>query len=152
MALRIAVYELDKVLHDGLSKEDFERMRDYLVKNAFVMTATQDQQIGYALDSKWYGIGEYTSTMRARLKALTPEAVNAAIRKHLSVKDLSVVIVTKDAKGLKDKLVSDELSPIEYDAQKPKELLDEDRVIGALKLNIKPENVKITSIDEVFAK
>ena len=152
MALRIAVYELDKLLRDGLSKEDFERTRDYLMKNVFVMTATQNQQIGYALDSKWYGTGEYTAMMRDRLKVLTLEDVNAAVRKHLSASDLSVVIVTKDAKGLKDALVSDEFSPIKYDAEKPKELLDEDKVIGALKLAIKPENVKITPVDDVFAK
>ncbi len=152
MALRIAVYELDKLLRDGLSKEDFERTRDYLMKNVFVMTATQNQQIGYALDSKWYGTGEYTAMMRDRLKVLTLEDVNAAVRKHLSASDLSVVIVAKDAKGLKDALVSDEFSPIKYDAEKPKELLDEDKVIGALKLAIKPENVKITPVDDVFAK
>ncbi len=152
MALRIAVHELDKFLRDGLSKEDFERVRDYLMKNVFVMTATQNQQIGYALDSKWYGTGEYTSMMRDGLKALTLEAVNAAIRKHLSARDLSVVIITKDAKGLKDRLVSDEFSPIQYDAEKPKELLDEDRLIGALKLGIKPESVKITPVEEVFSK
>ncbi len=152
MALRIGVYELDKLLHDGLSKEDFERTRDYLMKSVFVMTATQNQQIGYALDSKWYGTGEYTAMMRDRLKALTLEAVNGAIRKHLSSRDLSVVIITKDAKGLKDKLVSDAFSPIKYDADKPKELLDEDKVVGALKLGIKPENVKITPVDDVFAK
>jgi zinc protease len=152
MALRIGVYELEKLLRDGLSKEDFESTRDYLMKSVFVMTATQNQQIGYALDSKWYGTGEYTAMMRERLKALTPEAVNGAVRKHLSARDLSVVIVTKDAQGLKSKLVSDEFSPIQYDAEKPKELLDEDRVIGALKLDIKPENVKITPVEEVFAR
>ncbi len=152
MALRIAVYELDKLIRDGLSKEDFERTRDYLMKNVFVMTATQNQQIGYALDSKWYGTGEYTAMMRESLKALTPEAVNAAIRRHFSARDLSVVIVTKDAKGLKNELVSDEFSPIKYDAEKPRELLDEDKVIGALKLDIKPENVKITPVEDVFAR
>ena len=152
MALRIAVYELDRLIRDGLSKEDFERTRDYLMKNVFVMTATQNQQIGYALDSKWYGTGEYTAMMRERLKALTPEAVNAAIRRHFSARDLSVVIVTKGAKGLKNELVSDEFSPIKYDADKPKELLDEDKVIGALKLDIKPESVKITPVEDVFAR
>ena len=30
------------------------------MKNVFLMTATQNQQLGYALDSKWYGTGEYT--------------------------------------------------------------------------------------------
>ena len=31
------------------------------MKNVFLMTATQDQQLGYALDSEWYGIGEFTA-------------------------------------------------------------------------------------------
>ena len=152
MALRIAVYELDKVVREGLSKEAFESTRDYLMKSVFVMTATQNQQIGYALDSKWYGIGEFTEMMRDRLKALTLDGVNAAIRKHLTASDLTVVIVTKDAKDLKARLVADDFSPIKYDADKPKELLDEDKIIGALKLNIKPENVKITPVGDVFAK
>ena len=30
------------------------------MKNVFLLTATQDQQLGYALDSEWYGIGEFT--------------------------------------------------------------------------------------------
>jgi zinc protease len=152
MALRIAVHELDKLIREGLTKEAFESTRDYLMKNVFVMTATQNQQIGYALDAKWYGQGEFTGMLRDRLKALTLDDVNAAIRKHLSATDLSVVIVTKDAKDLKARLVADEFSPIKYDADKPKELLDEDKVIGARKLNIKAENVKITPVDEVFAK
>ncbi len=54
-----------------------KRTRDYLMKNVFVMTATQNQQLGYALDSKWYGMGEFTATMRDRLSKLTREDVNA---------------------------------------------------------------------------
>ena len=152
MALRIAIWELQKLIADGLSPEDFERTRGYLMKNVFVMTATQNQQIGYALDSKWYGIGEFTSAMRDKLSRLTVADVNAAIRKHLSGKDLSVVIVTKDAEGLKKRLLSDEFSPIHYDAEKPAALLKEDKQIGALKLQIKPENVKITPVADVFAE
>ncbi|HSD71974.1 MAG TPA: insulinase family protein [Thermoanaerobaculia bacterium] len=152
MALRIAIHELDKLVNEGLSKEDFERTRDYLMKNVYVMTATQNQQLGYALDSRWYGIGEFTSYMRDRLGKLTLEEVNAAIRKHLSSKNLSVVIITKDAKGLKDQLVADAFSPISYDAEKPADLLAEDKVIGARKLGIPAEKVKITPVEDVFAK
>ncbi len=86
------------------------------------------------------------------LARLTVADVNAAIRKHLSAKDLSVVIITKDAAGLKDKLVSDAFSPIKYDGNKPQELLDEDRVIGARKLNIAPEAVAITPAAQAFAE
>jgi zinc protease len=152
MALRIAMFELDRLIRNGLSEEDFESTRDYLMKNVYVMTSTQDQQLGYALDSKWYRIDEYTKYIRDRLAKLRREDVNAAIRKHFSSKDLSVVIITKDAAGLKDKLVADGFSPITYESEKPKELLEEDKVIGALKLGIRPEAVTITPADEVFAK
>jgi zinc protease len=152
MALRIAVHELDGLVREGMSKEDFERTRDYLMKNVYVMTATQNQQLGYALDSRWYGIGDFTSYMRDRLAKLTQDDVNQAIRKHLSPSNLSVVIITKDAKGLKDKLVSDAFSPISYDAEKPDELLAEDKVIGARKLAIPVAKVKITPVEDVFAK
>jgi zinc protease len=152
MALRIAVHEIDKLVRDGLSKEDFERTRDYLMKNVYVMTATQNQQLGHALDSRWYGIGEFTSYMRDRLAKLTLEDVNAAIRKHLSSKNLSVVIITKDAKGLKDQLVADAFSPISYDGDKPADLLAEDKVIGAMKLAIPAEKVRITPVEDVFSK
>ena len=151
MALRIAVAELDKLVANGLSDEDFQRTRDYLMKNVFVMTATQNQQIGYALDSKWYGMGEFTSTMRDRLSKLTREDVNRAVRQYLSPKDLEVVIITKDAAGLKDELLSDAFSPIKYDGEKPAALLEEDKVIGARKLGIAPDAITITPADKVFA-
>jgi zinc protease len=152
MALRIAVAELDKLVTKGLSEEDFQRTRDYLMKNVYVMTATQNQQIGYALDSKWYGIGEFTSTMRDRLSKLTREDVNRVVRENLSAKNLQVVIITKDAAGLKEKLVSDAFSPIKYDGEKPADLLEEDKIIGARKLGISPDAVTITPAAEVFAR
>jgi zinc protease len=150
MALRIAVYELRKMIDNGLSAEDFEATRNYLMKNVFLMTATQDAQLGYALDSQWYGIGEFTSTMRERLSKLTLDDVNLAIKKHLSGKDLSVVVIAKDAKDLRERLASDAPSTIKYDAPKPAELLEEDKVIGVLELQ--PTSVTITPVDEVFAK
>jgi zinc protease len=152
MALRIATHELDNLLRGGLTQDDFETVRNYLMKNVYVMTATQNQQLGYHLDSKWYGIPEFTGYMRDRLSKLTRDDVNRAIRQHLSASDLSVVIITKDARGLRDALVADAPSAITYDAPKPQALLDEDKVIGARKLGIRAENVRITPVAEVFAK
>jgi zinc protease len=152
MALRIAIHELAELIRTGLTAADFEATRDYLMKNVYVMTARQDQQLGYALDSRWYGIGEFTSFMRDALRQLTLSDVNAAIKRHLIIDQLSVVIVTKDAAGLKRALVADEPSTIRYDGEKPKALLDEDKAIGALKLKIPEANVRITPIAEVFAQ
>ena len=152
MAFRIALHEVRKLVQDGMSQEDFETTRGYLMKNVFVMTATQDQQLGYALDSKWYGIPEYTSYMRDHLEKLTLADVNAAVRKHLSGQDLQVVIVTKDASGLAEQLKTDVAPPIKYEAPKPAEVQEEDRAIAAVKLGIKPEAVHVTPVDAVFAK
>ena len=151
-ALRVALHELGRLVDQGLSEQDFATTRDYLMKNVFVMTATQDQQLGYALDAQWYNTPEFTRMMRDGLGKLTAAEVNAAIKRHLSAKNLSVVIITKDAAGLKEKLVSDAFSPITYDANKPQSLLDEDRMIGSMKLGIKPEAVKITPAAEAFAQ
>jgi zinc protease len=135
-----------------MTKEQFETTRGYLMKNVFVMTSTQDQQLGYALDSLWYGTPEFTKMMRDALSKLTVDDVNAAMRKHLSPRNLSVVMIAKDAAGLKNQLVSDAPSAIKYDGNKPQSVLDEDAVIGAMKLNIKPEAVKITPASQVFAE
>jgi len=78
--------------------------------------------------------------------------VNAAIRKHLSADTLAIVIITKDAEGLKASLLADAFSPIKYDGEKPPALLEEDKVIGALKLGLRAEDVRVTPVDEVFAR
>ncbi len=152
MALRIAQYELEKLVTNGLTAEEFESTRDYLMKNVYLLTSTQEAQLGYALDSRWYGTGEYTAHMRERLAKLTTGDVNRAIRTHLSAKDLSVVVVTKDAEGLRERLVSDAPSPMKYESERPKALLEEDALIGSRKLGILPSNVRITPVEEVFAR
>jgi zinc protease len=152
MALRIALFELDKLVKNGLTKIDFEATRDYLMNNVYVMTARQDQQLGYQLDSQFYGIGEFTAYMRKALQALSLEQVNAAITRHLTSTGMSIVIVTKDAAGLKLALSSDAFSPIKYDGEKDKALLDEDKIVGAMKLNIPADKITITPIAQVFAK
>jgi zinc protease len=151
-ALRVALTELGKLIENGLTEEQFAATRDYLMKNVFVMTGTQDAQLGYALDAQWYRTPEFTQMMRDGLSKLTVADVNAAMRKHLSAKNLSVVFITRDAAGLKEKLVSDAFSPISYDGQKPQALLDEDKAIGGMKLGIRPEAVRITPAVQVFGQ
>lgn len=152
MALRIALYEVGKLVRDGLTREQFEATRDYLMKNVYVKTATADQQIGYALDSEWYGIGEYTAYMRTALARLTVDDVNRAIRQHIRPQDMKIVAITKDADDLKRRLLADAASTMKYEAEKPRELLDEDKVIGAMKLGIRPEAVHVIPVEDVFRR
>jgi len=50
------------------------------MKNSYVMTATQNQRLGYALDSWWYGTPEYTQYVRGLYGKLTRDDVNNAIK------------------------------------------------------------------------
>ena len=150
-ALRIAIHELEQLVNDGLTEEQFESTREYLSKNVFLLTSTQSQNLGYALDSRFYGIGDYTEYVRSGLERLTAADVNAAIKRHLQAENLSVVMITKDAAGLKEALLSDAVSTMTYESEKPAELLAEDEVIGARKLNIDPSALRVTPVTEVFA-
>jgi zinc protease len=152
MALRIALHEVEKLVTNGLTPEQFEATRDYLMKNVYVKTSTASQQISYALDSQWYGIGEYSAHMRAALANLTVDDVNRAIREHLRPRDMKIVMITSDAEGLKQKLVSDAVSTITYEAEKPQDLLDEDKLIGTMRLGIRAEAVRVIPVDDVFRR
>jgi zinc protease len=149
-ALRGALYEYDKLVRDGMKKEDFEAIRDFLTKYSNVLTATQGARLGYALDSRYYGTPEYTSFMRDQLSKLTLADVNRAIKQYLATDRMRVVIITKDAEALRDAIVKGTPSPIKYNSPKPDEIMAEDKLIEKYKVNVRPEQVVIVPVDKVF--
>jgi zinc protease len=148
--LRAALYEYDKLVRDGMTKETFEATREFLTKYNNILTQTQDAQLGYALDSRYYNIPDYGSYMREQLAKLTLEDVNNAIRKHLKSDAMRIVIITKDGEALREALVSNRPSPITYNSPKPKEITDEDKVIEGFKINVKPEDIVVVPVEKVF--
>lgn len=148
--LRAALYEYDKLVREGMSKEAFEATREFLVKYNNILTQTQDAQLGYALDSRYYNVPDYLSYMREQLAKLTLEDVNNAIRKHLKTDAMRVVIITKDAEALREGILSNKPSPITYNSPKPKAITDEDKIIESYKVDVKPEDVVIVPVEKVF--
>src|SRR6185295_2718345 len=148
--LRAALYEYDKLVREGMSKEAFESTREFLSKYVNVLTATQDAQLGYALDSRYYKIKDFPTYMREQLAKLTLEDVNRAIRQYLKSDAMRIAIVTKDASGLRDAILANKLSPITYTAPPAKEFLDEDKLIESYKIAVKRADVSILPIDKVF--
>src|SRR3712207_5389142 len=149
-ALRAALYEYDKLVREGMKQEDFESIRAFLVKYANVLTSTQGARLGYALDSRYYGTPEYTAFLRAGLSRLTLADVNRAIKQHLNPGAMRIVMVTKDAQGLRDAIVKGTPSPITYNSPKPADILAEDKIIQTYKINVRPEQVAIVPVDKVF--
>ena len=149
-ALRAALYEYDKLLRDGLSQEAFETTREFLTKYANILTQTQSAQLGYTLDSRYYGIPDFNSYVKEQLTKLTVGDVNAAIRRHLKSQRMRIVLITKDADRLRDAIVNNMPSPIAYNSPKTEEILDEDKIIQSYKINVKSEDVSVAQVGRVF--
>jgi zinc protease len=152
MALRIALHELRSLVDEGLTEEEFQQARAYLAKNVLLLSPRQDDEVGAALDARWFGTPAYATYVRDALARLTREEVNAAMRRHLTPDDLTVVAVTKDAQALADALLSDAPATVAYENDQPAVLLEEDRRIGAMRLGLSPGAVRITPVGEVFAR
>ena len=148
--LRAALYEYDKLVRNGMSQESFEATRDFLLQNVNLLTATQESHLGYALDSRYYRIPDFNTYMREKLSRLTLADVNNAIQRYLKSDRMRIVIVTKDAESLRDAITSNRPSPIKYTADKPQEILEEDKVIQQYRITVKPEDVVIVPVERVF--
>jgi len=151
-ALRAALYELDKLTRHGMTEKDFEATRQFLTKFVNVLTKDQDSQLGYALDSRYYGIANFTDYVRAQLAKLTLADVNRAIKKYLQAENVKIVVVTKDAEGFAKAALANQPSPIHYTSPPPPAILDEDKSIEVYKLNFDPKAVTVVPVDQVFEK
>lgn len=149
-ALRAALYEYDKLIQNGISQEAFENTREFLTKNANVLTQTQGARLGYALDSRYYGIPDYNSYVKSQLAKLTLADVNGAIKRHLKSDRLRIVLVTKNGDVIRDAIIKNTPSPITYNSRKPKQVTDEDKIIQEYRISVKPEDIVITPVDRVF--
>jgi len=149
-ALRAALYEYDKLARNGLDQQTFEETRGFLSKYVNILTQTKDAELGYALDSKYYGIANFNEYMKSQLAKLTLADVNKAIKTHLASNKMRVVMITKDAEALRDEIVGNKPATISYASPKPKEITDEDQIIFTYPIPVKAADVTITPIERVF--
>ncbi|MDP7691798.1 MAG: hypothetical protein QGG89_08155, partial [Vicinamibacterales bacterium] len=149
-ALRQAVRELALLVENGLSQEDFEATRDYLVNYSKLYVQTTSRRLGYAMDSRFYETEFFIDEIRSRLEALTVDEVNAAIRRYLQADNLAIAVVTRDAEAFRDELLSGEPSPVAYNTAVGDEILAEDEAIKPYPLAINPDRVRVVPVEEMF--
>jgi zinc protease len=150
MALRIALYELRKMISDGLSDAEFEIARDYLLRSLTLASTSQNHQNGQLLDDLWYSKPDFPSSLLDRVARLTRAEVNAAIRKHLSAEDVFITVMTPDVNRLRQSLLEDEFTSISYPTPVSETVVKEDREIGGMLLNIESEDVRGIARSAIF--
>ncbi len=162
---KAATAELEKFVHDGLTPDQVAaakiRARTLYLKYA----DSRSRQLGYRLDDLFYGMADYgyLVDMLKNIDAVTPERLNAALRKHLQVANLKYVIVTSEAEGAK---LADDIAnntnvvsktPAEYHMSEPippdkQKILDQDKQWAQYPLNISRENIRVVKAADMFEK
>ncbi|SEL78382.1 zinc protease [Colwellia chukchiensis] len=149
-ATRAAVYELEQLIKNGMSEKDFQATRNYLINYAPQLVASQDKQLGYALDSAFYQTDEFVRYVRGQLAKLTLADVNRVIKDNLQTDNMHYVFVSGDGEDMKQRLLNEQISPLKYNAEKPAALLATDKIIESYKLKLPSDNVKVLAVEEVF--
>lgn len=147
---RLALFELERFVRDGLTSEEFETTRSFLAKYVNLLTKTKTAELGYAIDSKFYGIADYNSYVKEGLARLTVKQVNEAIRRHLKRDDLHVVLVADKAGEWRERLSANTPSPISYNSPKPAAIVEEDKKVQDFAVPVRAENIRIVPVETVF--
>lgn len=153
-ALRAALRELDLLIENGMSQEDFELTRSFLTKYHLHFAESTQERLGYAVDDRFYGIdGEgHLARFGEMMASITHEEVNAAIKKYLQTENLKIAIVTGETEGLKQAMIEDRPSPITYPTPKSEDILAEDEIIASYPLAIAEDAVKVVPVGEIFGQ
>jgi zinc protease len=150
-ALRLAMWELDRLVREGMTEEQFQQTRTFLKNYSKLWAQDQSRRLGYLMDSRFYGNDDYLATLPAQLDALTLADVNGAIKEYLRADRARIGVVTKGADAFLRDLINNQASPMNYESSTmPADVLAEDAVVAAYRLNINREKSKIVDVEEVF--
>lgn len=160
---KAATAELERLIKEGLTAEQVEGAKNKARTLYLKYSDSKSRQLGYKLDDMFYGMRDkgYLDEMLANLKAVTPEQVNAAIKKHLQTANLKYVIVTNASEG--EKLANDianntnvtNKTLAEYHITEPipaekQEMLKQDEAWKAYPLNISRDRIRVVKADQMF--
>jgi zinc protease len=150
-ATRAALRELKKLAENGMSEETFTTARDFLYNYTTKYGSTISRRLAYAMDDEFYGLEKpFLQSIRPGLKGLTLEQVNNAIKTHLQTEKYYLVMVTNDAEGMKQKLLSGEPTFITYNSEPSAEIKAEDEEIANFPIPLKEEDITIIDIMDVY--
>ncbi|CAN5481851.1 pitrilysin family protein [soil metagenome] len=153
-ALRMALREMDLLVKNGLTQQDFDLTRNFLVSYIKLYAQTPEAQLGYLLDSKFYGRKDWLKEADALLQKTTLADVNAAMKKYWQTQNMYVTIVTDRsetvplARSLRDNLPS----PMSYSnvlkGVLTPAILEEDKLVENYPLKV--TSVKIIDSNDTF--
>jgi zinc protease len=152
---RLLAYETDRFARDGLTAKEVELGQGHLAGYAPMLQMGLARELGRAIDDAFYGIPEGDSSVKrlvalARKKGIRP-SVNALIKETVRPASLDYVVVTPDPEHFKAEILGPECG-IKYaeGVAKPREFLDEDKIVSRRGLGVAPEDIEIIDSTKLF--
>lgn len=150
-ALKGALHYARGLLEEGIPQAEVARFRTFLDRYLGLEVQTDTRRLGYAMDDVEYKLPKpHLERLRASYDALDAGAIKSVANKHIDTRNLAIAIITKDAAGFKKRLLDKKPASPTYDAPKPKEITDEDRVIEKLDLGLTDGDITIVSAEKLF--
>lgn len=149
-ALRAGLYEVQRLRDRGLTKEEFELTRDFLVNYSKLWAQSLSDRLGFHMDSEFYGTPYFIDEIDKRLKSMTVEQVNAAVKKYITLDNYEAVVVTDNADQLKEVLQKDAASPKTYGSPVPPDTAEADKTVQSLA--VKPTSIQVVPAADLYKK
>jgi zinc protease len=150
-AVRQAVRELRRLVETGMTKEDFESTRAFLLNYSRLWTQSLDRRLGYLLDARFYGGAALVDRVQEELPRLTVADVNTALKERIDPARLRVAIVAEGTRDLARQLTSNGPTPIVYQTPTTDAaLLAEDKEIEVYPLGIGPAGIRFYPATTMF--
>jgi len=155
--------EFERFIKEGLTPEQVEEAKVKVRTLYLNFAESTGRQLGYRLDDKFYGTTGrgYLDQMLNDIDKVTPEQVNAAIKKHFQTANLKFVVVTNES--VAEQLANDiannanvrSKTLAEYHIAEPvppekQQMLKQDEEWKAYPLNISRDRITIVKADQMF--
>ena len=152
-AVRQAVRELRRLVDRGLTPDEFEATRTFLLSYSRLWTQSQSRRLGALLDARFYGAPPLADRVRDELPRLKVEEVNSVIKEYLDPSRLQIAIVAEGVRLLASELIGPGPTPITYQTPTTDAaLLAEDKEIAVFPLGVNQERVRFLSAETMFGE
>jgi zinc protease len=151
-ATRLAIHEFRELVANGIDQAELDRIRNYLDGYYALFLQTESRRLGFAIDDAFYGQEvPWYGALRAAWRTLTPEDVNAVLRRHLDPTRLQIAMIAPDAASLADRIASEASSPMEYPGRTVSpEVLAQDRIVQDLQVGIPRDRITLIPVAQMF--
>ena len=79
-ALRAGIFEVNRLIEKGLTEDEFDLTRDFLVSYSKLWARSLSDRLAFHMDSRYYGMPYFIDEIERRLAKLTAEEVNRAVK------------------------------------------------------------------------